>query len=239
MAQSAKDYFSQLFRNAGIDEATASTVITALSHEKVAGDADRIVKIATEDYNAQVGRVQSLQQRMGEYERWYQTALPEYQQMKSELDALKAGGNPTPSIDLSRVVTKDDLLKYDQERAAKFAAVQMDTAEIVTDYVTRFGRRLDLREVDKIAQEQNLPIKAAYDAYIRPDLEKKQNEELEARIKREREQAVQEFSSRHKLPVDPAPTESAPIFSHLTGKTQAPADIDAELMNVWNSGARK
>lgn len=224
-----------------MDEATISTTVTALSHDKVASHADNLVKTATDDYNAQVGRVRALEQEVKNHRDWYGTANADYLNMKAELDAMKAqvpvpGGNP---IDTSKFMTKEEIqsafTNHSKAQGDAFANALKTTTRIIQRHANKFGgAELDLDAVDKIAIEKNLPLEAAYNDYIRPMEEEKRNTDQEARVKAAKEEGAREALSRHRLPVDPTPTEASPILIARNGAPPTqPTNIDDDLANTW------
>jgi hypothetical protein len=86
--------------------------------------------------------------------------------------------------------------------------------------------------------EQNLPLLAAYDKYIEPRVKESDAKSLEDRIKREREEAVRDALSKHRLPVDPSPGESAPIWTAKAAQNGNSGVSDDELMATWNGAAK-
>lgn len=256
MAQSAKAYFEKLFADAGIDPNTATAVISAISHEKVSPQLDSLVKTATEDYNAQLGRVRAMEAKVREYdEQWYPKANAEYLKMQAELaqsqarlQALVGAGNqpsnnpdgtPPPALDPNRFLTKDDFVKAIQEQGGRYANVIKTTNSITAKHVAKFGEAPDFEAIEKISTEENLPLAAAYEKWISPrvkdqdtanraEWEKKRTAEIEADIR-----------TRLGVPADPVPSESSPFFARPDKGQSAPAGLsDMELLKVWNDAGK-
>lgn len=244
LAQTAQQYFDKLMRDAGMDETTIATVASALAHEKVAGNANQLVKTATEDYNAQVGRVRALEGKVKEYGDWYGTANSEYQRMVSELEQARNGnGNGTaPTMDTSKFISKDELAStlagYSKTQAEQYAKAIKMTAHLASSHVARFKEALDVEAIDQIANEKNVPLDVAYNLYIQPRVEASAASDLESRIKREREEAVKQYASQHRLPVDPSPSEVAPVYAARNRQNGGNPDIDAVLMETWADAGR-
>src|SRR5215203_1604913 len=97
---------------AGLSDAQVTEALTKIySNDKLGPKLNALVKTATEDYQAQVGRVK-------QYQDWYPKAQAEYDRMATEytkavteLQALQNGnGNNQPQFDASKYVSKEDLL---------------------------------------------------------------------------------------------------------------------------------
>jgi hypothetical protein len=110
---------------------------------------------------------------------------------------------------------------------------------ISADYTKRFQDTLDVDAVEKLALEKGLPLDQAYKEYIAP----KEQAATEARHKDEIEkakaEAVRDFQSRMKLPVDTRPKEAHPYFDRKSpeaGKTDQDQDRSSreEFMKGWN-----
>jgi len=238
---SPKEYFAQMCKDAGLDEATTSALTAVADNEKLSPKLAALIKTANEDYPAQLGRVRAAEDKLKKYDEWYTTAKPIADQavqraaeIEAELARVRAGGDP-PQFDASKYVSKEDLARFNADVAGRFAGVIKDTARIASRHAAKFGEELDLEAIDKLAQEQNLPISAAYDRWIQPRIEERQKKEFDEQLKKARDEGARDALSRHKLPIDPIPTDSAPVFAPRP-KADAPAiDMDAELMNAWNS----
>lgn len=244
MAQTAEQYFKQLFAEAGIDDATAGTVLTHFNNPKVAEKVNGVLKIAQDDYNAQLGRVSAAEKRVKQYDDWYGTASTQHNAALAELAELKrqqnGGYQDPPQFDASKYISKEDLQQFALDQGRRYSAVIKDATRIASDHVARFGEAPDMDAIEKIAADNNLPLKAAYDQYVRPRVEEKQTKDMEARIKAARDEGARDALSRHSLPVDAAPSESAPINRY--GKPGSGGDTkpatDAELLATWNSAGK-
>lgn len=220
------------------DEAVSSALSKIYSHDKLGPKLNSLVKTATEDYQAQVGRVK-------QYQDWYPKAQAEYDRMATEytkamqeLQQMQNGnGNgqqQPPAFDASKYVSKEDLLAMQVDMGRRYAGVIKDTAAITAEHVARFKEKPDLDAIDKLATENNLPLRAAYEKYIQPRV---QEEEKAARVNWEKsktEEIERDIRSRYQLPVDQAPPEQSPLLkSHKP--EDAPKDMDAELLGAWRS----
>lgn len=251
--QTATEYFAQLFKSAGLNEAEFTSVVEKLTkHDKLGPELDKLVKTATEDYNAQLGRVRSLEteattlkQKAQELNDWYGKANPEYQRAMTELARVQGelvklgGGGSTGAGDGNgdgEVVSKKDLDAILRDRDVAYASVIKDTARMASRHAAQFHEELDVDAVEKIAGEKKLSITAAYSEYIRPRVEQQDKEAKEKWKTDTREEIERDVRSRYKLPVDAAPPATAPIFDQ---SRQKPTNLDDELRKVYESAGKK
>lgn len=233
--QSFQAYMTEALAEAGLTDNEVTSALTKLyANEKLSSKLNAVVKTATEDYQAQVGRVSALdakdKTRDREMQDYYQRVNAEHARVVKELNDLKAGGVPT--FDETKYVSKEDLRASITEMGGRFASVLKDATSITAAHVARFGEAPDLEAIEEIATKQNLPIRAAYDKYIEPRMKEKEvadRKKWEADTRAEMERDIR---SQHKLPIDTRPPETAPIYSR-TKAADAPKDMDAELMDAW------
>lgn len=237
--QNFQEFMTQALAEAGLtDEQVTSALSKLYNDQKLSPKLNALVKTATEDYNAQIGRVKAAEDKVAQYNRWYEEAKTTVANKQKEYeDALamltNANGNP-PAFDESKYLPKADVLKMFEENNARWGSVIKDGLAIATRHAVEFKEPLDVDALGKLAQEKGIALGDAYDQWIRPRLEKQQQEKHAADVKAAREEGAREALSRHKLPVDPTPGETAPIFTRVA-KDQIPSDIDGELLSAWNS----
>lgn len=245
MAQNFNDYLVSAMQEAGLSDDQVTAAFTKLAnHEKIGPKLNGILKTATEDYQAQVGRVQALQTENTKLTKeWYPQVVQAHQNLQSEYDKAMAeiqrlqGGGTPQGFDASKYMTKDDVARVEQGMATRFASAIKETGRLASRHAVQFKEELDFDAVDKIAQEKNLPIAAAYDEYIKP---RQAAAEVEARKKWEQDKTAEierDLRSRMNLPTDPTP----PATSHLFSKPPAdslPKDVDADLLSTWHSAGK-
>lgn len=245
----ATEYFTQLFKDAGLSDADLTSAVEKLTkHDKIGSKLNELVKTATEDYHAQLGRVKSLEVKAAELNEWYGKANPEYQRAMAELTTLKTqiatltggGGGGGTGDDTGNgdgeLVSKKDLDAMLRDRDAAYASVIKETARVSSRHAAQFHEELDVDAVEKIAGEKKLSIQAAYTEYVRPRVEQQQKEAQEKWKTDTREEIERDVRSRYRLPVDAAPPATAPIFDQ---SRQKPANLDSELRQVYESAGKK
>ncbi len=240
----ATEYFAQMCKEAGLDDESTSALAKLANNEKLSPKLAALVKTATEDYPAQLGRVRAAEEKVSKYDAWYPTAkqaadaaLQRTAEVEAELARVRSGGMP-PEFDPSKYVSKEDLMKFNTDMAGRFAGVIKDATSIAARHASKFGEEPDLNAIEKIAAEQNLPLQAAYDRWIEPRVEAKRKEDFDTKLKQAREEGARDALSRHKLPVDATPQETAPMFMQRPKEGAAPVDIDSELLSAWNSAGK-
>jgi hypothetical protein len=234
--QTFQELMTSALAEAGLNDDQVTTALTKIySHDKLSPKLNALVKTATEDYNAQVGRVK-------QYQDWYPKAQAEYDRMAGEynkaMEELNAfrSGHAAPNFDPTNYISREELARMLlQERAGageRFASVIKDTASITARHVARFKEEPDINAIDKIAMEQNLPLAAAYDKYIEPRVKEQEKAANEQWKKDQREEIERDLRSRYQLPAEQVPAEQSPL---LRKTAEPPKDMDAELMAAWRS----
>jgi len=217
------------------DDQVTAALEKIYNNEKLSPKLNALVKTATEDYNAQVGRVKQYQdwypQAKGEYDRM----AAEYTKAMEELTAYRATGGQ-PQFDATKYISREDMARIMlQERAEagqRFASVIKDTAAITARHTVRFKDEPDFAAIDKIAMENNLPLTAAYEKYIQPRVQEQEKASQEEWKKQQREEIERDLRSRYQLPTETVPAEQSPLYRK---GEEAPKDMDQDLLNAWRS----
>lgn len=243
--QSYKQYMTEALSEAGLtDEQVTSAIEKMASNEKLSSKLNKLVQTATEDYAAQLGRVKTAEQEVQKHKDWYKDANAQYQKMDSdyraalaELEAYKNGGAP-PAFDPNKYIPREDFQAALKDTTARLVGVVKDGLRIASRHAATYHEELDVDALEKLAVEKNLPLSVAYDEYIKPRQQEIDKTKREQELKQAREEGYKDALSRHRLPADPQPTETAPVFSKVS-KESLPANIDEELMSVWSGAAQK
>lgn len=227
-----------MLKDAGItDDATVNAFLAVANNESVTPRMQKLINRATDDFDSMHGRVKAYETKEQQYQSWYQNANAQYEQAMAELTAYRNGGGSAagepPPVDLSKYLTKEDLLKQLQERDSRYAGTLKDIAKITSRHASKYGEELDVDTLEKIAVENNLPLQAAYDRYIAPREEDRRNRDFEAKLKAAKEEGARDALSRHKLPVDPVPSEQSLLY-HRPAESDIPKDVDADLLSTWH-----
>lgn len=250
MANNFKDYVVAAMQEAGMnDDQVVAALDKIAGNDKLGSKLNGILKTATEDYNAQVGRVNTLQQRNEYLEKdWYPKADASYKQLQTEynkvlgeLQKAQATGLP-PEFDPTQYLTKADMERTVQSIGQRLGSVVKDVSRLASRHAVLYKEELDTEALDqlavKMAQDRGLPagsvpITDVYEKFIEP---RKKAAEEEARKNWEKETRAQierDLRSQNNLPANPAPVEQSQMFRPTPAK-DIPADVDAELMAAWN-----
>ena len=217
------------------DDQVTAALEKIYNNEKLSPKLNALVKTATEDYNAQVGRVK-------QYQDWYPTAKAQYDQMATEyskameeLNAYRQTGGQ-PQFDPNKYISREDmariLIQERTEAGQRFASVIKDTAAITARHTVRFKDEPDFAAIDKIAMEQNIPLTVAYEKYIEPRVREQDKASQEEWKKQQREEIERDLRTRYQLPTEQVPAEQSPLYRK---NEEAPKDMDQDLLNAWRS----
>ena len=131
----------------------------------------------------------------------------------------------------------EDKLK---QRDGAYVGLTKTAVRISSDYMQRFKDILDVDAVEKLALEKGLPLDQAYKEFIAP----KEQAALEARhkedIEKAKAEAIRDYQSRLKLPIDTKPKEAHPFFDRKSPeKDKSELDQDRSskdaFMQGWNN----
>ena len=250
MANNFKDYVIEAMKEAGMnDDQVVAALDKIATNDKVGAKLNGILKTATEDYNAQVGRVQTLQQRNDYLEKdWFpkaqaaeQRTIAEYNKVLAELQRAQATGLP-PEFDPAQYMTKADWETNVQTLGSRLGSVVKDVARVASRHSALYHEELDTQALDEIAVKMAkdrglpagaIPITDAYEEFIKP---RKIAAEADARKKWEtdtRAQIERDVRSQNHLPATAAPVEQSQMF-RPTPKDEQPKDQDMDLLAHWN-----
>ena len=262
MAKKAIDWFKELANEAGLSPEETSAFIKAAENPKLASRVETTVKTAEEDYQAQLGRVKTLDAELNDYKVWangngtlrdgrkidkgalaaYQELQQQYQDAVGKLQKIEQG-TLQPEFDTSRFVTREDLEKQNRDRDSRYATAIKEGLRIAARHAATYKEEPDMDAIEKLAVEKGLSINAAYKEWIEPREREAQQKQFEAEKKAYAEQAVKDALSRHSLPTDPTPQATAPIFIQRDRAAEKangkPANLDSELMQAWSGAGSK
>lgn len=186
MAQTAKQYFEQLFQEAGYSPEEITTLTAKLTDAKISGKLDSLVKTATEDYNAQLGRVRAAEEKMRAWQEWaegnpqanrpgavaqYNQLLEAYNTQASRLQAIEAaagvappnpanGAPPANGNGTAQYLTLADLTKFTQDLDTRWSGALKQSNLITGRHNRAYGEDPDFDAIQKIAGDNgwsNLP----------------------------------------------------------------------------------
>jgi len=165
------------------------------------------VKTAEEDYQAQLGRVKTLDAELNDYKVWAngngtlrdgrkidKGALAAYQELQEQhrlavekLSKIEQTGLP-PEFDTSKFVTREDIQKQLGDRDARYAGVIKQMGRLASKHAVDFKEALDVDALEKLAIETNLPLDVAYERMIGPRMEEARKTAAEAEMDKARQE---------------------------------------------------
>lgn len=253
MANNFKDFLEAEMKDAGMsDDQVTAAIAKIAANEKISNKLNGILKTATEDYNAQVGRVNTLTMRNDYLEKdWYpkadasyKTLQAEYQKVLGELQQAQATGVAS-NFDPTQYMTKADWEKGVQSIGQRLGSVVKDVSRLASRHAVNYKEELDTEALDqlavKMANERGLapgavPITDVYEKFIEP---RKQAAEIEARKNWEKEKTAEierNVRSGMNMPANPVPVEQSQMF-RPTPTDKIPQDMDAALLETWNNAS--
>ncbi len=215
----AKEMFTMLTQDAGLDEATAKAVMAAADNEKVQSRAASLVQ--KQEYDAITARATALEKSAADakvYQDWYAKNYPAIQKLQADAVLYqerfgsleeptkvpaKAAATYSPE-DVQRIVTE----KIQADYAPRWSTLLTSTGSILEKHI-RAGRKnnLDWKKLEEIAAAKGGDLEAAYDEYDRPDRELAAKESQEAEIKR---RVDEEMAKRRTAEFFPAGADATP-----------------------------
>src|SRR3972149_4309538 len=233
--EEAKTYFTKLAQDAGLEDAQKDAVLKAFDNDKfVAGATDPLMR--HDDYSRKMdelaGEKKTWAEWYGKADQAYKTnlagieTLKRYEQLYGPLEGQQAANNG------ANVLTRQEVEQLFAVRDQAYTNLLHNGLRIAQDHLHRFGAPLDTRELEKFALDRKITdMDRAYELYVTPKLDsqrQKQEADREAamneRIKREREEAVRDYASRNKLPI-----ETGPKPFHTFYDREAPKEGGSEL----------
>lgn len=226
--QEAKEYAIKLAKESGADEATVTHISTLYDNDKFyqgfvpRPEVDRSLDAERTKYKQFQERNDYLEKQwFPEAKAAYEnnkkiaTKYSKYVELYGDIDPEDANAQRKAAANMG--ISKEELATMlnetlDSRLSARDRAT-LDLMEIREDYTERFKKRLPLNEFEKHVAEarkqgSNDSLQAIYKDWIAPEVEKISTTATEERIKREREEAVRDYQSRHGIPAAAKPREA-------------------------------
>ena len=215
MAVDIKQYTEELLKTAGVsDDTVKQAVMGFFSNDTVAKRlSDDILR--QQDYSRSMDALAKEKKSTSDY---YQSLV----NWKAEQEALLAGATRVePTVATGDFLTKaelkkfqEDLAKENQQRESNFIAITKKVGRLASRHANTFHEELDTDALEKIVVEQKVDLDRAYELMVADRKAAMEKEAFDARIKREREEAVREFASTRQIPIDSTPSETG-VYGRL------------------------
>lgn len=239
-----KEYWQELATKAGIPQERINAVAEALGDDATA-KAFQNGFVTRSDYSRDLdktrdewkSKAEQAEATKAQYDKWYaEQAAPVYKDNLARLQKLQKYEEMYGAIDDNGSVTKREaaavgMTKAELEqlidersgaRDQRVAGIIKGVNKLSMRHYKTFGEEPDLDAIEKIAVEQGLNLDSAYDKWVQPQAEKRREAEQEARDKRVREEAIRDYASKHKLPVEAKPRDSHVFFDRHEVDTKNP-----------------
>jgi hypothetical protein len=224
-----------------VEEALKAEAVTSVVRPRVLAQADysRNMDALKTERAAFEQEVQEAQRKINGWNEWYQSTSEQTTQMKDQLAKYQeaygdldegSGGVRTPSGNQNGVTgmteeqVKEMVETARQAGNAEAIAFADALTDIKLDHRANYKEKLDTVALIEFAHKNGLPITHAYEQFVSDKREAKQKEELDERIKQERESAVAEYASKHNLPVIPSANEVMHTLDTETKVSRNPND---------------
>lgn len=260
-AAEAKQEFEKLAKDSGLTEDQMKAVLQAFDNEKFAKGVGTGYARHSE-YSSALDKLKNAESKIGQYEDkigqyedWYTKqaapAITAAQQVAQRLQQYEAQYGPLDDQTVrdrkaaagALGVTREELDKVLKERSdastAAFVEYERQMGDIRLDHFARFGEKMDMDKFEKFMREsKSADIPGAYMKYVEPRMEEKRNKDFEDRIKKERDEAVRDFASRHKIPTETRPEPTSPLEDLMKLKRDKDYDGDSKakeaFVSAWN-----
>lgn len=251
-----KEYWQKLAAEIGLPEDQAKVAEQIFSNEKIANafvprpDFSRSLDEQQKKYNELVAQNETYYkteaQRAAENQKKVDEALAQAQRFRDLYGELPNDGSQrqvvqTPAFDGSKYISREDYDKELKRIEGQSLYVIKEGLKASQDYMSKFGKPLDIDALEKFAVERNLPINLAYKEMIQPELEAKQSSSFAEQLKKAREEGAAEARSRANVPIDTTPKEVSPFLSNVlrpAPKENAPLSTQDRVKNfaeAWNT----
>jgi hypothetical protein len=126
---------------------------------------------------------------------------------------------------------------------SRFGNVLRDGISLASSHAARFKEALPVEDIEKLAIEKGLTLRAAYQEYIKP----REEQIAQERFNTEKQQAVDDALAAERAkrpPIDSVRSASArsPLFrrdppTQSDQKSQFdPMQLEADMVNIYNTG---
>lgn len=256
-------YWKQLAQEANLTPEDSEKVLKVLSDPK-ASETFQKEFIPRPTFHSQLDRQRDDLKKLYEdnYKQWYnEQVVPTLSAKDKELTAARAQVNAfestygklegvtqtqNPGVVQTQTgdfISKADfealLRKRDQDLATNTVRVLKDVVRSALDHSQRFKEPLDLDAWEKFAVESNLPPGLAYEKFIEPRAKELDKQARIVEIQKAKEEAIKDYQTKNKLPVDTKPREISPLAAALkpTKEGKMPS-TDSEKFDLfkeaWN-----
>lgn len=273
MAFDVDAYWNGIVEEMGLEPAAKAAVLKGFKEK---GIDKKLIEtmMPVDDYKRESGRVKAREKEVEtqaeKLQAKYQELVNQSLQNQAEVDkankavqdyvnaygTLPDGSRPTVA---NMQATADDWLKREKSlkeefenrlatQGNQFLSIMTDSLEAAGDYQQRFGEKLPVGELKKYAIDKGIPLTVAYEQFIQPKVNERQQKTFAEQLKAAREEGIMEGSKRSGMPIDTRPKEQSPFelnrMASVAKTTGQLSDLDrlsrfAEAYQGNTSGAPK
>lgn len=219
MAVEVSKYYEGLLTQAGVAEDKRQALLNALSDEAVAkalADDSIAPRLRHDEFSR---NMDALKKDKEQWTDFYKKTLTTHEQNQkvvqdyaTELEQLRAqvGQDPTvrpPLTVATPGMTREQFDQEIQKRDQNYLTLLETGLTLATRHVHEFKEPLDVQGLKQIAIEKNLSLSQAYDEMVKPKRDAFNQTQRTEEIARAKEEAVKEFASKNRIPIDVRPKE--------------------------------
>lgn len=244
-----KQYATELAKAAGVADDKLQVALEVLSNEKVSKGFEEVAMMRS-DYSR---NMDGITKRNKELDDWYKkqvevaaanqkvvddtaAKLKQYEELYGAID----GGQGKPSaVDTSQFVDKKTFEETLAKQGQQYLSIVKTATRCASDYQARFGKALDVDALEKLALDSGLPLQAAYDKFIEPEVKAIENKSVEERLKKAREEGLQEGLSQKTNPTDPGTPAPNGFMANALKSAGASPTLSQSFIDAWSGAAAK
>ncbi len=198
MAFDKDKFLSDILDGVNLSDADKAALQNTLSNPTVAKRLED-GQLRQSDYSRQSAEAQA---KINEAMAYRQTLVDWQSTELQRIEAMKKGITPTTTTTepSKAYLTQEDYDKRDQKLQQDFLNYTSTLTNKSISHFQEFGKPLDPKAVIAKATEKGCDFETAYDIVVKSDRDAKAALDLEARIKREREEAVKEAIANATIP---------------------------------------
>ena len=210
-----KEYLAELEAiNPAIKDILADDKVSAKLKDGVLARADYSASMDSlkNEREAFAAEITEARTKIKGWQDWYGQTSTEVANVQNELKAYKEAYGDLEPGDQRRIAREAGLTpeEFEKRLNAKInehdvysLKIVDDLTDIKIDFRDRFKEKLDTQAVYKIAGERGVDLNTAYNLHIADRVEDQRKAQWDTELKKAREDAVQEYASKHNLPVVP------------------------------------
>lgn len=238
----AKTYMAELAQSPGLDEDVKAALLKAADNAELAKKVSKDIMAAPDYSRAMDDLTKQKKENVDYYNKLVATESHNQGIIKKYEDAygaLPEDGKKPLVVTGADVITK----KEHEESINRIGQQSIQVTKVAmwasSDYMHRFGKVLDPDALEKHALEKGMPLRQAYDDFIKPLVTEQDTKKNAEAIELAKAEAVRDYASKNKLPVDstkePTPFLSNVLKSNDANKAATSTSARDGFVDAWNN----